>query len=230
MRARAPRWTGARPAAARRGSRRRSGRAVGWAPARFRGVFPALALLAHRFPKHPIRKRSCPKPRTRQTRKHFTASLAYTRALSGPKPMNAPLPKPSQVDRARDARRQVHARRGRAFMTACRRRAAADVQTRARRRRGVEHRRLVSGYRGSPLAATTRRCGGEKHLRRTHRVPAGVNEELGATAVWARSSSTLPDRRTTTALFGIWYGKGPGLDRSIDVFKHATWPAREARA
>jgi indolepyruvate ferredoxin oxidoreductase len=50
----------------------------------------------------------------------------------------------------------------------------------------------------------------------------GVNEELGATAVWGTQQLDLyPETKKFDGVFGIWYGKGPGVDRCSDVFKHA---------
>ncbi len=62
-----------------------------------------------------------------------------------------------------------------------------------------------------------------KHLEKNHVVfKPGVNEELGATAVWGTQQLDLyPDKKKYDGVFGIWYGKGPGVDRCIDVFKHA---------
>ena len=50
----------------------------------------------------------------------------------------------------------------------------------------------------------------------------GVNEELAATAVWGSQQLDLyPEQRRFDGVFGLWYGKGPGVDRCSDVFKHA---------
>jgi indolepyruvate ferredoxin oxidoreductase len=74
-------------------------------------------------------------------------------------------------------------------------------------------------------AATTRRCGRRsKYLQAQNIVfQPGVNEELAATALWGTQQLGFapPARNKFDGVFGIWYGKGPGVDRSVDVFKHA---------
>ena len=63
----------------------------------------------------------------------------------------------------------------------------------------------------------------KKHLAKQNIVfQPGVNEELGATAVWGTQQLDLfPEKAKFDGVFGLWYGKGPGVDRCIDVFKHA---------
>ncbi|MFZ2298342.1 MAG: indolepyruvate ferredoxin oxidoreductase family protein, partial [Aquabacterium sp.] len=83
---------------------------------------------------------------------------------------------------------------------------------------------LISGYRGSPLGAYDQALWAAKaHLNHHHIVfQPGVNEELAATAVWGSQQLDLtPGPRRYDGVFGIWYGKGPGVDRSADAFKHA---------
>ncbi|HET9823135.1 MAG TPA: indolepyruvate ferredoxin oxidoreductase family protein [Burkholderiaceae bacterium] len=83
---------------------------------------------------------------------------------------------------------------------------------------------FISGYRGSPLGGYDQALwAAKKHLAAQHIVfQPGVNEELGATAVWGTQQLDLyPDRKQYDGVFGIWYGKGPGVDRCLDVFKHA---------
>jgi indolepyruvate ferredoxin oxidoreductase len=83
---------------------------------------------------------------------------------------------------------------------------------------------FISGYRGSPLGAYDQALwAAKKHLAQHHIVfQPGVNEELAATAIWGTQQLELyPQSKKYDGVFGIWYGKGPGVDRSGDVFKHA---------
>ena len=83
---------------------------------------------------------------------------------------------------------------------------------------------FISGYRGSPLGGYDQMLmQAKKHLAKQNIVfQPGVNEELGATAVWGTQQLDLfPEKNKFDGVFGIWYGKGPGVDRCIDVFKHA---------
>ncbi len=83
---------------------------------------------------------------------------------------------------------------------------------------------FISGYRGSPLGGYDQSLWqAQKHLAAQNIVfQPGVNEELAATAVWGSQQLDLyPQSRKVDGVFGIWYGKGPGVDRCSDVFKHA---------
>ena len=83
---------------------------------------------------------------------------------------------------------------------------------------------FISGYRGSPLGTYDQALWqAKKHLAKQNIVfQPGVNEELGATAVWGTQQLDLfPEKAKFDGVFGLWYGKGPGVDRCIDVFKHA---------
>ena len=83
---------------------------------------------------------------------------------------------------------------------------------------------FVSGYRGSPLGGYDQALwAARKHLEAHDIVfQPGVNEELAATAVWGTQQLDLyPQSKKLDGVFGIWYGKGPGVDRCGDVFKHA---------
>ena len=81
----------------------------------------------------------------------------------------------------------------------------------------------ISGYRGSPLGAYDQALGkAQKHLDAHHiKFVPGLNEDLAATALWGTQQLNLFDGARYDGVFGIWYGKGPGVDRSGDVFRHA---------
>jgi indolepyruvate ferredoxin oxidoreductase len=98
-------------------------------------------------------------------------------------------------------------------------------QHRADRRRGLNTATFISGYRGSPLGGFDQTL--ERHaklLQESNVVfSSGLNEDLGATAVFGSQMAGLfPDPKYDGVL-GIWYGKAPGVDRTGDVFKHANY-------
>ena len=82
---------------------------------------------------------------------------------------------------------------------------------------------FVSGYRGSPLGGLDQAlCRAKKFLDQNHIVfQPGVNEDLAATAIWGSQQVNLFPRAKYDGVFGLWYGKGPGVDRCGDVFRHA---------
>jgi indolepyruvate ferredoxin oxidoreductase len=81
----------------------------------------------------------------------------------------------------------------------------------------------ISGYRGSPLGGLDQTLWkAREHLQRNHIVfQPGVNEDLAATALWGTQQTNLFPGARYDGVFGLWYGKGPGVDRCGDVFKHA---------
>ena len=81
---------------------------------------------------------------------------------------------------------------------------------------------FVSGYRGSPLGALDQELWkARKHLDENQiKFVPGLNEELAATAVWGSQMLGLDPNALVEGVFGLWYGKGPGVDRSGDAFKH----------
>ncbi len=82
---------------------------------------------------------------------------------------------------------------------------------------------FISGYRGSPLGGFDQALWKAKaYLQEAHiRFTPGVNEDLGATAVWGSQQVHLSPGANVDGVFAMWYGKGPGVDRTGDVFKHA---------
>jgi indolepyruvate ferredoxin oxidoreductase len=91
------------------------------------------------------------------------------------------------------------------------------------RRAGKKLGGYISGYRGSPVGTYDMALWGAKaHLEpRDIRFQPGVNEELAATAVWGSQQVHLLGESGFDGVFGIWYGKSPGVDRTLDVFRHA---------
>jgi indolepyruvate ferredoxin oxidoreductase len=140
--------------------------------------------------------------------------------------MNAPLPE--HVRKALEAATlddKYSLASGRAFMSGVQ--ALVRLPMLQRQRdvlAGLNTAGFVSGYRGSPLGGYDQALvAAKKHLAQHHVVfQPGVNEELGATAVWGTQQLDLyPQQNKYDGVFGIWYGKGPGVDRCSDVFKHA---------
>ncbi|MEG0445213.1 MAG: indolepyruvate ferredoxin oxidoreductase family protein [Comamonas sp.] len=140
--------------------------------------------------------------------------------------MNAPLP--NEVRKALESVTlddKYTLERGRAFMSGVQALVRLPMLQRQRdAMAGLNTAGFISGYRGSPLGTYDQSLwAAKKHMEANHIVfQPGVNEELGATAVWGTQQLDLyPDSKKFDGVFGIWYGKGPGVDRCSDVFKHA---------
>lgn len=89
----------------------------------------------------------------------------------------------------------------------------------------------ISGYRGSPLGRYDMELwAAEEHLRNANVVfRAGLNEDLAATAIWGSQQVGNFAGAKVDGVFGIWYGKGPGVDRSGDVLRHANLAGTSSR-
>lgn len=89
--------------------------------------------------------------------------------------------------------------------------------------RGLNTAGFISGYRGSPLGNLDKSLWDAKDYLKQNAIhfQPGVNEELAATAVWGSQQVNLFPEGKYDGVFALWYGKGPGVDRCGDVFKHA---------
>ncbi|EGH29294.1 indolepyruvate ferredoxin oxidoreductase, partial [Pseudomonas syringae pv. japonica str. M301072] len=81
---------------------------------------------------------------------------------------------------------------------------------------------FISGYRGSPLGNLDKSLWDAKDYLQQNAIhfQPGINEELAATAVWGSQQVNLFPHGKYDGVFALWYGKGPGVDRCGDVFKH----------
>jgi indolepyruvate ferredoxin oxidoreductase len=82
---------------------------------------------------------------------------------------------------------------------------------------------FISGYRGSPLGGVDQALWQAQSYLEKHNIQfqPGVNEDLAATAVWGSQQVGLFPGAMYDGVFSMWYGKGPGVDRSMDAIKHA---------
>ncbi len=141
--------------------------------------------------------------------------------------MNAPLPE--HILRALDSvplDDKYTLERGMAFMSGVQALVRLPMLQRQRDlAQGKNTGGFISGYRGSPLGGYDQALWKAKaHLREHHiHFQPGVNEELAATAIWGTQQLGFAPQGSNKfdGVFGIWYGKGPGVDRCSDVFKHA---------
>ncbi|MDB5730618.1 MAG: indolepyruvate ferredoxin oxidoreductase family protein, partial [Variovorax sp.] len=141
--------------------------------------------------------------------------------------MNAPLPE--HIRRALETVTlddKYSLDHGRAFMSGVQALVKLPMLQRLRdQRAGKNTAGFISGYRGSPLGGYDQAVWkAAKYLKAQNIVfQPGVNEELAATALWGTQQLGFspPGTNKFDGVFGIWYGKGPGVDRCSDVFKHA---------
>ena len=97
------------------------------------------------------------------------------------------------------------------------------LQSQRDRLAGLKTAAYITGYRGSPLGALDIQFWQAQEFLAPHNIvfqPA-INEDLAATALWGTQQAELDGQGKYDGVFGIWYGKGPGVDRSGDAFRHA---------
>ncbi len=113
---------------------------------------------------------------------------------------------------------------GRVYLTGIQALVRLPLMQQARdRASGLNTGGFISGYRGSPLGGYDTALHGASAFLDQHniRFQPGINEDMAATSLWGSQQVGLFDGATVDGVFGIWYGKGPGVDRCGDVFKHA---------
>ena len=99
----------------------------------------------------------------------------------------------------------------------------ALMQKQRDRMAGLDTAGYVSGYRGSPIAGLEGIFERARKIIEKHDIlfHPGLNEDLAATAIWGTQQAELRGEGRYDGVFAIWYGKGPGVDRTGDVFRHA---------
>lgn len=104
------------------------------------------------------------------------------------------------------------------------------MQSARDRAAGLNTAGYVTGYRGSPLGAVDLQMAkAEKKLADYNvKFQPGLNEDLAATALWGSQQAELRGEGKYDGVFGLWYGKGPGVDRSGDVMRHANMAGTSA--
>src|SRR6187397_117110 len=102
---------------------------------------------------------------------------------------------------------------------------ACLMQKERDRRAGLNTAGYVTGYRGSPLGGLDQQfMRAARQLQAADiRFQSGINEDLAATAIWGSQQAELRGEGKYDGVFGMWYGKGPGVDRTGDVFRHANF-------
>ena len=140
--------------------------------------------------------------------------------------MNAPLTPEQQalIDNTITLDDKYTLERGRAFMTGTQALIRLMMlQRQADEKAGLNTAGFISGYRGSPLGNVDLTAAkAKKHLSKYHvKFHPGVNEDLAATSVWGTQQVNMFPGAKYDGVFAMWYGKGPGVDRCGDVFKHA---------
>ncbi|HET7670933.1 MAG TPA: indolepyruvate ferredoxin oxidoreductase family protein, partial [Burkholderiales bacterium] len=136
--------------------------------------------------------------------------------------MNAPVDPAALAAASLDDKYTLE--RGRVFLTGTQALIRLMMLQRARDlAAGVNTAGFISGYRGSPLGGLDQALWRARpHLETHHiRFQPGVNEDLAATSIWGTQQLNLFPRAKYDGVYSMWYGKGPGVDRCGDVFKHA---------
>ena len=135
--------------------------------------------------------------------------------------MNAPLDRAALAQVSLEDKYTLQ--QGRIFLTGTQAIARLAMLQRARdERAGLNTAGYISGYRGSPLGGLDQvMARARPHLEKHHvKFQPGLNEDLAATAIWGTQQVGMFPGAKYDGVFAMWYGKGPGVDRCGDVFKH----------
>ncbi len=114
--------------------------------------------------------------------------------------------------------------KGRVFLTGIQALVRLPLMQKARdRAAGLNTAGFISGYRGSPLGGYDQSLWKVRPLLKENDIhfEPGINEDLAATAVWGSQQLNMYKGAKYDGVFSLWYGKGPGVDRTGDVFRHA---------
>ncbi len=112
---------------------------------------------------------------------------------------------------------------GRVYLSGVQALVRLPMMQRARdRTAGLNTGGFISGYRGSPLGGYDNALWRARTFLEQHNIhfQPGLNEDLAATSIWGSQQVNLFPGALVDGVFGIWYGKGPGVDRSTDALKH----------
>ncbi|KAA2284070.1 indolepyruvate ferredoxin oxidoreductase family protein [Arenimonas fontis] len=135
----------------------------------------------------------------------------------------APTPAAAPVDREYTLEHKYTRETGRIYLSGVQALVRLPLMQQMRdRAAGLNTAGFISGYRGSPLGGFDLELWrARKHLKASNiEFTPGLNEDLGATMVWGSQQTNLFPGAKVDGVFAMWYGKGPGVDRCGDVFKH----------
>jgi indolepyruvate ferredoxin oxidoreductase len=148
--------------------------------------------------------------------------MTSTAELSSPSSANTSLTN-SAVDRDYTLEDKFTRVQGRIYLSGVQALVRLPLMQRLRdQAAGLDTGGFISGYRGSPLGGFDLELWrAKKHLEAAAvKFTPGLNEDLGATMVWGTQQTNLFEGATVDGVYARWYGKGPGVDRCGDVFKH----------
>ena len=134
-----------------------------------------------------------------------------------------PAPPAPSLDRGYDLESKYTREQGRIYLSGVQALVRLPLMQQMRdRAAGLDTAGFISGYRGSPLGGFDLELWrARKHLQASGiEFTPGLNEDLGATMVWGTQQTNLFPGAKHDGVFAMWYGKGPGVDRCGDVFKH----------